>query len=182
METDDEKLTQCPGCSARFPKAEGAENRYGVASQECWAAFNQMLAHERNSWGYPDVHRLVVDAYGIQHPQNFELQKQLGIEQRFIDASVQSVAIHLIALHFAIVEKKELKTISRLMSRILSNGAKFPVLTPPDDLGAITVVDAPYGESLEEYSRFAWGWANDAWSAWSAYHPEVKRWIEKYLV
>ena len=89
-----------------FAENESSSHRYGVASTGCWQAFNELLALERMMWGYPGVHRLIVDAYSVQHPQNHELQTKLGISQRFIDASIQFVAIHLIALYYALVEKK----------------------------------------------------------------------------
>ncbi|NGX26503.1 MAG: hypothetical protein K940chlam6_00426 [Chlamydiae bacterium] len=176
-----EKLIKCPGCGANFPNNESSPHRYGVASAGCWQAFNELLAHERMMWGYPDVHRLIVDAYSIQHPQNQELQKKLGISQRFIDASIQSVAVHLIALYFALTEKKKLNEISKLMDRILSKGAIFQALIPPKQLGKITIAYAPKGDSIEEYRDFAWKWAREAWTAWSQYHGQVEQWIDQYL-
>ncbi|GAB4229745.1 MAG: hypothetical protein Tsb0021_07640 [Chlamydiales bacterium] len=105
-------------------------------------------------WGYPDVHRLIVDAYSVQHPQNAELQQKLDISKRFIDPSVQSVAVHLIALHFAFVEKKKLADISKLMDRILSAGATFEPLDPPQNLGKLTISDAPTGDNLDIYRQY----------------------------
>lgn len=170
---------KCPGCGAEFPPNESSPHRYGVASPGCWLAFNELLAHERLSWGYPDVHRLIVDAYSVQHPQNQELQKQLKISQRFIDASIQSVAIHLIALHFALVEKRKLPEISPLMDQILKKGTIFQPLTPPTDLGKITIADAPKTDNFEKYRAFAWAWAEEAWLAWSKEHSQVKPWINE---
>jgi len=171
----------CPGCGASFPKGDFAPNRYGVASPECWQAFNELLAQERMNWGYPEVHRLVVDAYSVQHPQNFELQKSLGISKRFIDASVQSVPVHLIALYLALREKKPLEKISASMDQILSKGATFEPLDSPDNLGEITIADAPDMSDYDTYSAFAWNWAKKAWGAWEHVHPQVKAWIQEYL-
>lgn len=174
-------MVRCFGCGVSFPKGEGIPNRYGVASPECWQTFNELLAHERTLWGYPDIHRLVVDAYAVQHPQHAALQKQLGVSKRFQDASVQSVAMHLIALHFALVQRKPLQEISGLMGRILSKGASFPPLLPPKEPYLITVADAPRDESLQAYTEFAWQWAEGAWEAWSHSHGQVKMWIAQYL-
>jgi len=172
---------KCPGCGVIFERGEGIENRYGVASPECWQAFNNLLAHERTQWNYPDVHRLIVDAYSVQHPQNFPLQKELGIAPRFIEASVQSVAIHLIALYFALGQKKELKEIAKLMGQVLSSGIELIPLIPPSSLGKLTIVDAPLTYSLEEYSAFAWKWAKDAYDSWSVHHPQIEAWVKKAL-
>ena len=109
-------MVQCPGCKATCEKnSDNSPHRYGVAAPECWIAFNELLSFERNTWGYPPAHRLMVDAYSVQHPPNLALQKKLNISERFIDASIQSIAIHLIALHFAIVEKVDLVSISKKM-------------------------------------------------------------------
>lgn len=172
---------KCPGCGAMFKESDNSFHRYGVSSSGCWQAFNELLAHERNLWGYPDVHRLVVDAYSVQHPQNFVLQRSLNISQRFIDASVQSVAVHLIALYFALVEKKKLKEISKFMDQILKNGAIFETLSPPENLGKLTIADAPYTHDIDGYRDFAWSWAQETWSAWSQYHEQVKLWINLFL-
>lgn len=171
-----EKLEKCPGCGAEFPVSETSFHRYGVASSGCWQAFNELLAHERMMWGYPDVHRLMVDSYSVQHPQNLDLQRKLGISQRFIDASIQSMAVHLVGLHFALVEKRKLNEISKLMSQIIQKHAPFEILDRPDNLGEITIKDAPLTENINEYRDFAWKWAEIAWSSWSKYHEQVKMW------
>ena len=103
-----EKESICPGCGAIFPEGAFPPQRYGVASKECWQAFNTMLAKENMNFGYPEVHRLVVDAYAVQHPQNFELQKSLGISKRFVEASIQSIAVHLIALYISHLKRRGL--------------------------------------------------------------------------
>ncbi len=171
----------CPGCGAIYPKTDEPTDRYGVSSPGCWAAFNELQAHERTLFGYPDIHRLIVDFYAVQHPPNLEIQRHLNISQRLIDASIQSVAVHLIALHFALVDKVELPKIAKLMGRILSAGADFPLLDPPEHRGKVTVADAPMDNDLEKYRDFAWLWAQEAWEAWSAHHPQIKAWVQQPL-
>ncbi|MCB1114696.1 MAG: hypothetical protein KDK62_08065 [Chlamydiia bacterium] len=165
----------CPGCGAHFSKSDTSFHRYGVASSGCWQAFNELLAHERETWSYPEVHRLVIDAYSVQHPQNIELQNSLGISQRFVDASVQSVWIHLIGLYFALEEKRPLSEISKLMDQALKGGEGFEPLPPPKNRGKLTHREAPLTKDLEVYSRFAWKWAEDAWLAWSEHHDKIRQ-------
>ena len=174
-------LRQCPGCKAFFPKKEGPPHRYGVSSSECWAAFTELLAYEGMHYGYPDIHRLVVDAYAVQHPQNTALQVELGISQRLIAASIKSVAIHLIALYLALVKKVELKRINRMMNHILTSGAIFDPLDPPSQLGSITVIDIAQASNFEEYTQWAWKWVQSAWNAWTPHHEIVQSWYEKYI-
>ena len=174
-------MTTCPGCGASFEEGDFAPQRYGVASPECWQAFNIMLAKENMNFGYPDVHRLVVDAYAVQHPQNFELQKKLGITKRFVEASIQSVAIHLIALYFALEEDQPLADIRHLMNQIIAVGAEFHPLEVPKSLGNLTILDAPGMQDFTAYEKFAWDWGETTWEAWAHAHGQVKEWILQYL-
>lgn len=119
--TQQQKFRNCPGCKVILPYQEGPYNRYGINSPECWAAFTELLAQESEHYGYPPAHRLIVDAYAVQHPPHLEHQLALKIEKRLIDASIQSIVIHLIALYAAFEEQKELLAISRIMDRVLTN-------------------------------------------------------------
>ena len=146
---------------------------------ECWAAFNRLLAYEAEHFGYPEEHRLTVDAYGVQHPQNFELQKQLDIEERLIRASVQSVGRHLIGLYCAVEKKMPLLTISSVMGQVIKHGDKLELLTPGESMGEITIANFSPEFSEEEYKEFAWAWAQSGWNAWSDKHELVRSWVEK---
>lgn len=170
----------CPGCKVTFAQQDGPMWRYGTNSPECWNVYTQLLAYGGEHFGYPDVHRLIVDAYMVQHPQNFELQKELNISQRFIDASVQSVAIYLLALYMAIEKKMELKKIAKSMAQILKQGAKFEPLEQPQLVGEITVANIAPEYTADEYNQFAWQWAQSAWDAWAPYHDTVEAWYKKY--
>lgn len=183
--------SKCPGCKTILPTSDyPADNRYGILSPECRHAFDEILVKEAELFGYSVVHRLIIDAYGVQHPPHIEVQEALHISQRFIYASIQSVAIHLIALYLAIEKKRALQEISKDMDRILTFMSQrkivFEKLEPPIDLGKIRAIDvrnALYTGaeiSLDEYERLAWHWAYSAWSVWVPQHALVKQWYEKY--
>lgn len=174
-------MSRCPGCKALFKEHEGPLWVYGVSSAGCWHAFTQLLGYERDVYGFPDENRLVVDAYAVQHPQNSELQKKLGISKRSIAASVQSVAVHLIALYCALEKKMPLKKVTQQMALLLFKGIVFEPLEPPADLGLITVADFSPDFTVEEYKEFACNWAHEAWNAWAPYHDTVRAWYVQYL-
>jgi hypothetical protein len=181
MKNNPNNTRQCPGCKAIFPRNDDLPKHiYGVISPECWAAFCRMLAYESEHLGYPPEHRLIVDACGVQHPQNFELQKQLEIEDRLVRASVQSVGRHLIGLYCAIEKKIELPTISKVMAHIIEHGDKLELLNPPANRGSITTADFSPNFTPEEYKKFAWNWAHSVWDAWAPYHDTVRGWVKKY--
>lgn len=182
MKTNPNNLVQCPGCKAAFSSIDIpiAVHQYGVISPECWAAFLTLLVYESEHLGYPPEHRLVVDACAVQHPQNFELQKQLGIEERLVRASVQSVGRHLIGLYCALEIKMDLLSISQVMGHVITHADPLELLTPPANLGDITTADFSSDCTPEQYREFAWKWAQSAWDAWVPYHDTVRGWIKKY--
>lgn len=187
--SDSANFRTCPGCLATFPLCDGPAYRYGVMSPECFAAFNAVLVQEGARYGYPPAHRLIVDACAVQHPPRLEHQLALGIESRLRAASIQSVAIHLIALYLALKLKVALPAIAGSMDTILTNMKKqnieFPELAPPVSLGDIRLIDIeklvmqadlPY----EDYEIIAKNWATATWRAWAQHHGAVQRWYELY--
>lgn len=103
---DNKNFRQCPGCKIIFPYQEdlvgdqGSIGRYGVASPECIALSNEVFVKFFDRFPTNPGLILPVDAYAVQHPPHFQHQKELGISKRFIDASIQSVGIHLIIRTF----------------------------------------------------------------------------------
>lgn len=179
------KTRQCPGCHAIFPYQEDLAQqsvgfaRYGVTSPECFEALNQVMAHEY-AYDLPMCIRL--DAYGAQHPPHAEIQKQLGVNNRLIAASQQSVVIHLIALYLMVEKKIELSQVSHIMARILISGValEHEEFTPPEDLGSITIQDVLKATNREEHVRLIWQWSASTWNAWAKYHARIHELYEKY--
>ena len=174
-----QQYRQCPGCKTKY-LADDTLNitfgivRYGVSSQECQQAFNELLGKEAMEFGYPPVHRLIVDAYAVQHPPHSEYQHVLGIEKRFIEASIQSVVGHLFALYLAIEKQIPLLEISKYMSSFIffmdNSKTPWPFLTPPESVGIVMIADLMNATNAQEYDQLAWQWALSAWNAWSEHH------------
>ena len=81
-----EETTACPGCGLVLPAHAGPTHAYMGASPACLRLYGRASTL---SWGQRDglpLLRLVVDAYGAQHP---------GVRQI---RAVQSVAVHLMGL------------------------------------------------------------------------------------
>ena len=76
----------CPGCGLVLPALEEPAHPYLGASPACWAVYCDVLAREYGDPAYFRVHQFTVDTYAVQHP---------GMPER---RSIQSVALHLIAL------------------------------------------------------------------------------------
>lgn len=153
------------------------------------AAFFDVLARESELYGYPPAHRLIIDAYAVQHPRSKEWQEKLNIKQRFVHASIQSIAIHLIALYVAIEKQIDLPSIAKVMDKILKNmgerGETFQELKPPKNLGSIKINDVKEAFfarqcTLDEYSKLAWNWGQESWNAWKEHHDTVQKWYKEY--
>jgi len=100
----------CPGCGRRFPGYSSPVHPYIGSSAGCWAVYGQLLEREYGEFGYPDVHRLTVDAYAAQHP---------GMPYR---QSIQSVAIHLISLHLVLERGASAATVTQAIRAAVRRG------------------------------------------------------------
>ncbi len=187
MNETNSKLLECWGCKTKFPPTDvsmlgpnDAFLRYGVASPECAKIFFELLAFGMEQFGQ-STHQLIVDAYAVQHPRHADIQKKLGISPRFIAASIQSPVVHLLGLYAAINNIPSSDVIGKkVLDHILSKGAEFEELMPPDNLGKMMAPDLLKAKNLDEYTTLTWQWAREAWSAWSPHHASIKVWYEKY--
>lgn len=167
MENETE-LEQCPGCHAFFVPANMGTDRYRGACSGCWAILNQILTKEYQN--YPDyqiAHRLTVDTYGVQHPGNPQERN-----------AVQSVNIHLMALHLSIAENKSPKYVIHCMAEILNQKRDFHWLTPPHNPHWLTVLDVIKAKNPEEHLHIVQAWAKSVYDAWHEHHAFIKEIIE----
>jgi hypothetical protein len=155
----------CPGCRARFDRCDGPNHPYIGSSAACWATYGEVLAREYGEFSYPDIHRLTVDAYAAQHP---------GTESR---QSIQSVAIHLMGLYLWLEKGLPAKAITIQIGEAVKRGG-FYWLTPPQDLGTITIRDICDAGDFDDHIRRVEGWARSVWSAWQMHADTLKRWAE----
>ncbi len=183
----DQNLIQCPGCKVLLPSQDdlighqGSLGRYGVTSPECEALFNEILARFFDQFSTNPGLILPIDAYAVQHPPHFEHQAALNISKRFIDASVQSVGIHLVILYLMVEKKMSKSEAGKIANQILVNGpATLPYLEPPLDLGTIKVTDIAQASNAHELEVLTFQWAQSAWNAWSAHHETIRNWYIMY--
>lgn len=131
----------------------------------------------------------MVDAVGLQHPPHRSIQEKLGIEQRLIDASIQSIWIHGLALYCIFEKNMSAKGAVLGMKKTLDTmnklGHTFSELRPPQDLGKIKALDVRSEViktelSVEEYTELAYKWAKSVWDAWKDQHDAFAQLYEKY--
>ncbi len=153
----------CPGCARPYPPVHGPTHPYIGASPACWAVYGEVLAREYGEFGYPEVHRLTVDAYAAQHP---------GTPSR---QSIQSVAVHLIGLHLTLDRGLPAAAVTAAIGRGVARGG-FVWLTPPSPLGEVVVADVLAAADLADHTRRVHAWATSVWSAWACHADTIRVW------
>jgi Family of unknown function (DUF5946) len=159
----------CPGCGVVLDEYDGPTHPYIGASAACWALYGELLAHEYAELGYPECHRLTVDAYAVQHPGRREPR------------SIRSVATHLTGLYLVLERGMDGPAATALKNRVLATEPGFVWLNPPHPEGALTVRDVldlrgtvPHCDAIE-------AWGRSVWEGWELHHPAVREWVEGAL-
>lgn len=156
--------TACPGCGVVLADPGNVATPHRGASPGCWAVYGDILAREYGEFSYPAIHRLTVDAYGAQHPGERS------------PTSIQSQAVHLIALHLAIEEGIEPRRVPSEIGRLVADPSALRWLEPPPPDGQRTVLDVASARNLKEHRlRVEW-WARSIWEAWSDHHDTIRGW------
>ena len=154
----------CIGCHAQVPDLHGPMHAYIGASAGCWRIYGDVLAREYGEYAYPDFHRLTVDAYAAQHP---------GQPSR---RSIQSVAVHLIALHLVIERGLQFRAVVPHMRTAIRKDAPFAWLDPPAQPATTNILDIATTTDLKTHERGVRQWADSVWQSWSAHHDTIRAW------
>lgn len=162
--------TACPGCGLVLPVHAGPTHAYLGASPACLRLYGRASSL---SWGQRDglpLLRLVVDAYGAQHP---------GVRQI---RSVQSVAVHLMGL-CTILERGAHAEPRLLHAREPRPPAPTRLdlhwLEPPRPIGTLTISGPVRATGGEEHAVSVEAWARDVWAAWEPHHETVRDWVDR---
>jgi hypothetical protein len=151
---------------------EGATDPYGGASSSCWAVFQRVTVRDYGEFRYPEVHRLIVDAYMSQHP---------GYAT---PAGRRSVVVHLVGLCLALERGVTGKAVGEIMVRVFPDKRDIAALEPvpapaPGEVTVASLLEAP---DLASHSRLARTWAEAVWRAWTPFHSRVREWADQAAV
>ncbi len=152
---------RCVGCGAVVPDIDAPTHAYIGASPGCWSVYCDVLGREYGPLRNPPWHRFTVDAYAAQHP---------GVESR---RSVQSVTVHLLALHLLLDRGLEPGYVTRRLGSAVKISSEFHWLTPPSFARCPTVLDVAATVSPEDHERAVKRWASGVWRAWACHHAAV---------
>jgi hypothetical protein len=151
-----EHPNRCPEC--------GAEVSGGRAG--CERLFDEVLARDFGDDRYAREHRLLVDAYSLQHPDEYM-------------RSAKSYAAHLTGAYIA-VELGNATEANRAVQQWL-NGSRAllrPGQPEPGKRGILTILDVHITTDPDEHVRRVREWARTVWAAWRSYHRIAKQWTD----
>ena len=146
----------CHECGTRVP-----QGRTG-----CQRLFDEVVAREFGYYRGGKIHRLTVDAYRLQHPEEY---MQSG----------KSFVAHLTGLCAAIEFEDSLEVI-RVVQKWLSRNPVIdrPTLLP-DRRGNLTIIYIHSAANAEEHTKRVREWAHSVWSAWAEHHDLARQLISK---
>ena len=153
----DEPPGRCPEC--------GAEVRGGRAG--CQQLFDEVLAREFGDYRYAREHRLMVDAYSLQHPDEYM-------------RSAKSYAAHLTGAYVAL-ELGAVADANRAVRQWLdgSRPLQRPDQPAPLQRGSLTIRHVHVATDAEDHVRRVREWAESAWAAWRDYRNIAKQWTDE---
>lgn len=150
---------RCPECGAVV-----SEGRAG-----CQRLFDEVLAREFGDYRYAREHRLMVDAYSLQHPDEYM-------------RSAKSYAAHLTGAYVALEHGSAPET-NRAVQQWLSGSKALqrPGQPEPEHRGTLTVLHVHAATDSDDHVRRVREWGQSAWEAWHAYRAMAKQWTDKAL-
>ena len=134
----------------------------------CLKIFEEILAREFSDYRYGRIHRLTVDAYSLQHPDNYM-------------RSGKSFAAHLTGM-CAALEGEDALTTNQVVQKWLSTNPQIdkPAHLPErrGDLTITYIYDAPDAEAHVNRVK---EWARGVWAAWTEHHDLARRLINEAI-
>lgn len=129
--------------------------------------FDEVIAREFSDYRYGRIHRLTVDAYSLQHPDEYM-------------RSGKSFAAHLTGICAALEAEDGVETleINRVVQRWLSAN---PVIDKPARLperrGDLNIAHVHAAANADEHLSRVREWAHSVWESWSECHHLARRLI-----
>lgn len=149
---------QCPGCGWLVPGG-------GTACRE---KFDRLLARDFSDARYFASHRLFVDTYCLQRPDDF-------------CRSAKSLAAHLVGLCWIVENQASAATGAQQLRDWLDGPRDLPKPDLPDARGAITLGDMDEALDPAQWASAVQVWAASTWEAYRALHPLARQWLAEAM-
>lgn len=148
----------CDSCGAKL----------SAEMSDCKNLFDEVLARDFSDIQYFRTHRLLVDAYSLQHPATYM-------------RSGKSFAAHLTGMCVAL-EYEASAGVNRALQQWLNGARKIEKPAQiPSFKGNLTVLHVYHASDAKDHNARLRTWAHDVWSAWSAHHELAREWIKRAM-
>ncbi len=145
----------CADCGAVMPDGKTT----------CKELFEEVLVRNYSDYQYARTHRLMVDAYSLQHPD---------VHMR----SGKSFAAHLTGL-CAALEYEDSAVINQAVQRWLDGARTLDKPARlPEHRGDLTIAYIHRAADAEEHHNRVREWARSIWDAWFEHHDLARQWID----
>ena len=130
----------------------------------CQKLFEQVLERIYSDHRYAKPHRLIVDAYSMQHPEKYM-------------RSGKSFAAHLTGM-CAVWEYENSFEINTAVQEWL-NGKRTLVKPTqiPEERGDLKISYILGAIDVKDHHKRVWNWSQLIWNAWAEHHDLARHWI-----
>jgi hypothetical protein len=130
----------------------------------CRARFDALLVRDFSDARYFGTHRLFVDTYCLQHPDQF-------------CRSAKSLAAHLVGLCWILEGGASAAVGPDRLHRWLNGPRQIGKPALPERRGTVTIGDLPADAEPDAWAAAVRRWAASTWEAHSALQPEARAWL-----
>jgi len=149
---------RCTGCGL---EVEGA-------TDGCRRLFEQVIARDFSDARYFRVHRLTVDTYALQHPDEY-------------CASAKSLLAHLTGLGWLLEHEVSRAVGSEALRQWVEAHGEIAKPSMPTSRGGLTIEDVRHATTPVMYAHAVDRWARATWQAYAPLHETVRAWIREAL-
>ena len=136
----------------------------GLASAAaCRTCFEEILSKEFSDATYMIVHRLTVDCYSLQHPQDYM-------------KSAKSYAAHLTGISI-FMESDGDPRLRKATQHWLNGKRQLDRPSLPPHFGNLTIAHVRAAADGPAHAERVHTWARDIWQAYGQYHGQAREWI-----
>jgi hypothetical protein len=147
-------MTACGGC--------GRMVAGGTAG--CRAEFDALVGRDFSDPLFFAVHRLFVDTYSLQHPDEF-------------CRSAKSLAAHLCGLCLILEHEANASTGAAALRAWLDGPRVLEKPPVPAERGRITLGDVAHIDDAAAWREALREWAGSTWEAWRSLQPIARSWV-----
>lgn len=134
----------------------------------CQSIMDEQLALHFGNAAYFGVHRLLVDAYSLQHPDRYCV-------------SFKSLAAHLAHLCWTVERGGSRAVPSEAIRRWVERHPHLEKPPLPESRGTVTIADVARASTPAEHHRAVERWAAATWEAYAPLQSTARHWVDLAL-